>query len=108
MIIVARGGSRKRVPNLNVSGQLAGPGVYLFKAPGCDTCMSARRTCRRIVGEGGVTELSRKDHRKLFAELRVREVPTVLVVDSDGNEVRSFAENLTERGLRRAVRKMET
>lgn len=96
---------RPRAP-LSVEGNLAGPGVYLFTAAGCDACDEARAVYREVLGESGFTERSWEQHSDLLARVGVAEIPSGAVVGADGRQVASFVQAPKPLALRRAVRKM--
>ena len=96
---------RPRTP-LSVEGNLAGPGVYLFTAAGCDACDEARSVYREVLGESGFTERSWEEHSDLLARVGVADIPSGAVVGADGRQVASLAQVPKPPALRRAVRKM--
>ena len=96
---------RPRTP-LSVEGNLAGPGVYLFTAAGCDACDEARLVYREVLGESGFTERSWEEHSDLLARVGVADLPVGAVVGADGRQVASFVQVPKPPALRRAVRKM--
>lgn len=97
---------RRRPPPLRVEGNLEGPGVYLFTASACDMCGEARAVYRRVLGEGGFTELTWEEHPYLFTDLGVEGIPRGAVVDAAGREAASFSGAPRPAALRRAARKM--
>ena len=103
---IARFRPRRRHRPLQVEGNLAGPGVYLFTAGACDSCDSARAVYEQVLGKDGFTEFTWEDHPELLARLGVVEIPVGTVLDASGRPVGSFAQVPRRGALRRAVRRM--
>lgn len=99
---------RPRPPReaLNLEGNLAGPGVFLFTATGCDSCDSARDVYVRVLGSNGFTELAWEEHPDVFERLGVDEIPSGCALDASGRQVGYFTQIPRPSALRRARRKL--
>lgn len=103
---VARFRPRPRRTPLNVVGTLAGPGVFLFTATGCDSCDAAREIYVRVLGEDGFTELAWEEHPDTFSRLGVDEIPSGCALDAAGRQLGYFTQIPRPFALRRARRKL--
>ena len=103
---VARFRPRPRRDALNLEGNLAGPGIFLFTATGCDSCDAARDLYARVLGSNGFTELAWEEHPDVFARLGVHEIPSGCALDAFGRQVGYFTQIPRPSALRRARRKL--
>lgn len=74
---------RSRRPRSIVSTGLD-EGLYLFTSASCPECASARAVLDEAVGDG-YEEVDWEGHPELFERLQISEVPTTLLVASDGS-----------------------
>lgn len=76
--------------------------LTMFTSPYCGPCKTMKPVIDRLSQEHGFTvekvELS-ADNRSLFDSARVRNVPTLLVTDSAGAEVKRATGGMTEAAL---------
>ena len=106
VLIIARVRPSRRPAALSISGNLEGPGVFLFTSEQCDSCSAARDVYRTVLGEGGFVEHSWDSDSALLTRLGVQEIPVGTVIDSEGIEIASFRLVPRPGALARAVRKM--
>ena len=64
-----------------------GAGIHFFASSTCRPCLDARKVLTQAYGERFV-EISYEDDPTRFGRLGISSVPTVMVLDGDGNGLR--------------------
>lgn len=64
-----------------------GAGIHLFASSACRSCLDARKVLTQAYGDRFV-EISYEDDPTRFGRLGISSVPTVMVLDGDGNGLR--------------------
>ncbi|HJU52119.1 MAG TPA: thioredoxin family protein [Acidimicrobiia bacterium] len=84
MVAVWRSRRSKRTEPVHVSRPDLGAGVHFFSSATCAPCVDARRVLESVYGDGFV-EIRFEDDPAGFGVYGISSVPTVFVLDSDGN-----------------------
>ncbi|HZD24366.1 MAG TPA: hypothetical protein VE569_13345 [Acidimicrobiia bacterium] len=75
---------RTRHPVREVKAVPLEAGVFFFSSATCSTCADARTKLDASLGDGGYTEFVWEEQQKLFADLEIDAVPSVLIVSQSG------------------------
>ena len=83
---VVAGGDAVVLPGVEADG--SGPTLVQFSTPYCAQCPGTRRLLAQVAGQRGIRhhEIDLTEHPELAGRLRIRQTPTVLVLDADGRE----------------------
>ena len=81
------------------------PAVVLFTSTDCDACEPVRNAVFASCPHEAVREVVYQRHSDLFRSAGIRNVPTVVVIDGQGDPVGVYEGQVTERIIGSAVRR---
>ena len=84
---VWRSGRAKPSASVRVSRPDLGSGVHFFSSDTCTTCIHTRQILQAVYG-GGFDEIRFEDDPTGFGAYGVSSVPTVFILDAEGNGTR--------------------